>query len=716
MSRKMSLVLCVALAAGSAHAAQAGAVMWFEPAQPAEAAYAATVAAEVSRSLDLLDPHLATALTAPLLTPQGPRSPLELLFGRVTVGSRSQAQVALEALGTPAVVGARISAAGEGSNRATVYLARAGGIRELNVEAPRWKLPARIAEVLAKELGIRATARPELNDAALSGYGRALLALQSGDPLSAATVLGGGTLEAGRALGTRLTRPTTALDRLYVALQTGSTPASADYDAAAAELPGARAVRALARLNAGNAQAAEQDLAENPLPYAAALREQLRVLGGERFTPEVLARPQTLLQKVASVVTRPVAPSLPDLRREVAEALPDSDFAVEMASFAAFDADDFAGALRYLNVLTARTPGVPLYWTNLGWAQYKLGDLRASETSSRRALNLDPNEVIAAYNLALVLAETDRVSEALEMYAYATARATGEDAQAALKDLEDARKPALGLYEAYLLEQLGERVRARERLGAYLTSNPRGTALAQAQALQAQLQAPQGPLALTELVWRTQPRGAAAERLRAGDFLYPFARLRADGSVLPGKVTVGWRMTQGERVLAEGERSVDLPPGALGVSLEVPRLMVPLEVRGEVRLALSVRDASGRRAEQTRTYAVDEPASLARRLESAGLRLLGPGGEPLAVSDENLLGTLRAQLRAQASRADAAVPQVAGRFGNRTASAIFSAPSDAELTGALEELLQRRAAAEYDPARPEQDVLFAQVFAEYLSR
>jgi tetratricopeptide (TPR) repeat protein len=81
---------------------------------------------------------------------------------------------------------------------------------------------------------------------------------------------------------------------------------------------------------------------------------------------------------------------------------------------------------------TRTWPDEPLAWLGTGNTEYALGDLERAVDSFRRALELDPDDLVARNNLAQVLAETGCVEAARAQIARAEARAAGTSFEAAV--------------------------------------------------------------------------------------------------------------------------------------------------------------------------------------------------------------------------------------------------------------------------------------------
>jgi tetratricopeptide (TPR) repeat protein len=121
-------------------------------------------------------------------------------------------------------------------------------------------------------------------------------------------------------------------------------------------------------------------------------------------------------------------------------------------------------------------PSSDLYWTNLGWAWYLLGFVDRSEAASLRALELDPAQYIARYNLGLVRVVTRR-PEALADYREALRFDPDVDARPSPTWWRPSRstRDAIGVPFAlgFLLENAGDREAAARPTSATRERAPR---------------------------------------------------------------------------------------------------------------------------------------------------------------------------------------------------------------------------------------------------
>ena len=104
----------------------------------------------------------------------------------------------------------------------------------------------------------------------------------------------------------------------------------------------------------------------------------------------------------------------------------------------------YAEALADCRAAVAIDPVSSSAWGNLGWEQYKAGKLNQAESSDRRALELNGNDAVPRFNLALCLSVQNRAAEAKKEYGFALADSKARQKEAALRELkaEQAKHPS----------------------------------------------------------------------------------------------------------------------------------------------------------------------------------------------------------------------------------------------------------------------------------
>ncbi len=373
-------------------------------------------------------------------------------------------------------------------------------------------------------------------------------------------------------------------------------------------------------------------------------------------------------------------------------------YPLEALSYLYFDEDDGRSAAEVLAVAVELEPESDLYWTNLGWAYYLVGQLERSEQASLRALELDGTQTVAAYNLGLVRTVTGRLEEALPAYQQAL-RFDPEVNDEAILDLQGALELypnvaavdyALGL----LLEADGRRQEAREAYRRFVERAAERDAGFAADA-RARLEELDRPLPPMEIVGATRltlgARGPEASPFHPGDEVHPTFELSTPGDELPPRVQVRAELRRegesGDPLIA-AELAVQLPPGAVGYVVDGVALGLPTDLEaGTYRIDVSAAGGEGQTAETSLTFEVaGEPQAL-RQLLGRNLTMTGlASGQPLySVGDlpraGQLVEKLLAELRFAADAAEEALPTVeAGRFEGMTGGELFrsSTPQDVE--------------------------------------
>lgn len=375
----------------------------------------------------------------------------------------------------------------------------------------------------------------------------------------------------------------------------------------------------------------------------------------------------------------------------------------ERLSYLAFDAGDGLAAARALAVAVELQPDSDLYWTNLGWAWYLLGFWERSEAASERAIELDAGAFIASYNLGLVRARFGRLDEAMPSYERALA-ADPEVDDEALADVVNAlaERPdeaALHYVLGRLYEQEGRRDEAAAAYLAYLDLGGFGEPYDRAarDAYDA-LTAPPPPLEIGGQRLDLTLGGEVVDGvLRPGDPLGLRFELYTPGDALPSRVTARAVATDaaGETV-AESERRVEVPTGAIGYVIEELGLELPDGLAaGAYVLSVEVLGDGDSRATVERTLEVAGDPDPLRRLLGRGVELLAlANGRPIFGPEDVLRGepvvpALIAELRSTASAAEESLPVAeSGRFAGLSGGALFEQSDPQDIADFLDFLVR----------------------------
>lgn len=389
-------------------------------------------------------------------------------------------------------------------------------------------------------------------------------------------------------------------------------------------------------------------------------------------------------------------------------AAPFLTYAFERRSFLAFDRDDALGAARALAVALELDDESDLYWTNYGWAVYLLGFLERSEAASRRALELDPSQFIARYNLGLVEVVTDRLDDALETYREALRYDPSVDPEA-VADLVAAEQRfpgALGVpYALATLEEArGERAAAAdayERYAAAAAADPDHPAALPARVREATeriaaLRAPLPPIAISGVPsLQLGRRGPVLDTLRPGDPLVVRFEVTTEGDALPRLLALAAELQADDgTVLASAEREVDVPAGAIGFVVEVARLELPLDLpAGRYRLVVRA-EGEDLRAEAVHAVEVAGEAEPVRRLIGRDVSLLALETEQVLFAARDLpqpgvvVAMLVRELRDAAPIAEEVLPEAEdGRFAGLSGGEVFDGSSEDDVLDFLRYVL-----------------------------
>ena len=378
----------------------------------------------------------------------------------------------------------------------------------------------------------------------------------------------------------------------------------------------------------------------------------------------------------------------------LARATPTFAWPFERLSFQAFDDGDALAAARALAVAVELQPDSDLYWTNLGWAWYLLGFWDRSEAASERALELDAGAYIAAYNLGLVRARFGRLDEAMPPYERALA-ADPEVDDEALADVENAiaarpDEASLHYVLGRLYEQEGRRDEAAAAYRTFLDLGGFGAPYdAVAQERYAALTAPPPPLEIgggrLELTLAGETIDGA---LRPGDPIGLRFEVYTPGEALPAQVLARATLSDAAgATVAEAERRVDVPTGAIGyvveeLGIELPGAAAP----GTYLLTLEVEGDGETRAGIERDVEVAGEPDPLRRLIGRGVEVTALAtGRPLFDAEDvlrsaNVLPALIGELRAAASAAESSLPVAQeGRFAGLSGGVLFESSDEQDV-------------------------------------
>jgi tetratricopeptide (TPR) repeat protein len=742
-----TLLLTILLAALGTVAAATLVVHPFDAQDPA---LGSVMADRVAQALGpgVVGPAATPALVVPLAAPSGFVNPV-VFIDEPTLAGRNGAWLLRGTSGADAALVGTVRAEGD-DLVLRLTLEHQGAERRGTLRGDRadpGELAARAAVLIGRWLGRAVGAAPELDMAGIDGaLGRALALVAAGLPIEAL-----GALEQARDEA-----PLPARVEQLVALLEDAI-AGAPFDLEDADLD-ELATRAVVMLNVGELQQAaalftaladaglpvgdvwagtiaysevdhaaadiafERAVARPGYDVALAARAAFRYAVGQDEAAagdlqRVLASPAPgasallLAALAANLADDPTAEGA--LLARLGRAAPFLAYAFERGSFLAFEADDPLGAAQALAVAIELDDASDLYWTNYGWALYLLGFASRSEAASLRALELDPGQFIARYNLGLVQVVTDRLDAALASYREAL-RADPHVDPEAIADLVAARTrypEAIGVPFALALlhEARGAREAAATAFEQYVelaAAQPEAPAADAARVREAReravaLRAPLPPITIAgDPGVRLGRRGPVLHSARPGDPLVVTFEVTTEGDALPRLLELHARIEDDAgSVIAAADGLVDVPQGAIGFVVQVVRVELPAQLpSGRYALAVTA-GGDGLEAEAVRTLEVAGSADPLRRLVGRDVDLLALETEQTLVAPrdlaqrEVLIARLLRELRAVADVAEEVLPVPdEGRFAGLTGAEVFEASSEDDVLDFLTFVLDEGAA------------------------
>lgn len=472
------------------------------------------------------------------------------------------------------------------------------------------------------------------------------------------------------------------------------------------QLPVAFAWSGILASDRGDFAAAESAFAASAYPYGAALQASLQLAFGNAGAALQMVDDLTATGAAAGSAALTGAYTVALLAEEVQRqkgalqalhrAAPFLAYPLQELSFIAFDEDDALAAAETLTVAVELEPESSLYWTNLGWANYLLGFLTESQQASERAIALDSNAYIAAYNLGLVHAVHGRLATALESYDYAVALDPAIHDEV-IVDLVNARElyPGVSAVEyalARLYEAKGLRQDARTAYNRFVRmaaeegrQDEYSEYLQVAQQRLSALSAPLPPLEIFgDVTLHLGQRGPAAEPYHPGDPLYPSFELSTPGEQLPGLVNVTVSVLQqgaddDQPPLAEATASIETPPGAVGYVVDFVNVALPADLpAGDYVLLVDATSGEELAVNAQTSFSVAAGVVPLRQLFGrnvvmTGLEIESPlYGRADLNSVERVLDRMVQELHDAAPAAEAALPTVVGgRYDGQSGAQLF---------------------------------------------
>ncbi|GEM47881.1 tetratricopeptide repeat protein [Deinococcus cellulosilyticus] len=606
---------------GAAFAQTRGAVSWFHPATPQDAETAALLSYDVALNFGLLKPHQTQVFTAPLLTPNGPQLPMDVLYyeGFAEPTLPEHLQVLQDALGVRTVIGGLVK-----GEQVTLLLQQGDQYQEVQVKAPandlRKTTLKKVAELLKTSLIL-----PKLTPKELA---LPLRDLEKLDVLAAVAPYKDAKDPVAKAFFESLLSPKEHLDQAYQAILQGPKRL---LELNVGQVPSLITYQALYLEQNGQTDEALKLLATSKYPYAKTLSEVIELTRGKKLPESWPPQNRGVLTQAQAVILQATGEKVQDTREGLYNVLPNSEYALQEFSFLAFDRNDFKTARSVMERLVTLNPYKPLYWTNLGWAQYKTGNAQLALRSTQQTLQLDPRDEIAAYNLGLYHVALGNDLEAQDAYDYALGLGTYKDTQMAVQDLTEGTETRYHFYSGVLNEQLGDYPKALKDIKVYLGSSLSPAQKDNAEQIVARLEQARCDFELKDQPWFVV-KGQPTTQLKQGQYLQADFNVRC-AVVLPLPVTVKYTLSQNGEVVSAAEFTPPLKPSTNG--FRINEALVPLfEVKdGELKSEIVVTGANGFSKTFTQTYPVQGQATLKERLDSAGLKLVNLYGTPVVSTD-----------------------------------------------------------------------------------
>lgn len=311
-----------------------------------------------------------------------------------------------------------------------------------------------------------------------------------------------------------------------------------------------------------------------------------------------------------------------EVARKTAPLAPEVVALWEDLSFAAFDDNNPNEALQALLQANRLNPSSGLYWINLGWAYYLLGDKARSAAASLQGVRRDDSPV-PAYNLGLVYALYGDSTNARRAYDQAISRDDRNEVDAALKDLRDTNNSQMLYWQGYLLEKTGDLAAAQNAYRQFIALHPQSVLAGRAQkSLELRLQT-----RLSLGVLSLSPEGPDARPFGAGETVFPEVSLEGFPYLPKGQLVTTLYNASGQ-VVQKREKAVAGGAGVAGLQENAAGVVLP--AAGQYRLEVQFGDSKASIELQ-----VGQP-SLARQLFSVGLQPVALSGAPL-LSERDLL-------------------------------------------------------------------------------
>lgn len=411
---------------------------------------------------------------------------------------------------------------------------------------------------------------------------------------------------------------------------------------------------------------------------------------------------------------------------ELARTAPYLSWAFEQHSFAAFDMNDALTAASVLAAAVEVQPDSALFWTNLGWAYYLLGNLAGTITASQTAIELPDASEVPYYNLGLANAVQNNFDDAYDAYINALSFGIGVH-EASLEDLVEARElypesAGVAFFLGFLAQEDGQRGLAGEEFERFLAF-PEQDALWQPYRSYAEerltaLNAPPAAIVIEpNFALHLGVLGSATTTFHPGDAVAPVFELTTPGFELPRAVELAVNLLYEGGIVYEVTYpgTLGIPEGAVGYVIDDLSFTLDRNLpAGAYNLELVVLGDADQQAAATVSLELMGSMDPHRVLFSHNVQLLGLESgrwlntEATLKNTDTLVRTYLADIALVIDEASNVIPYVdGGRFAGLTGGEAFAQTSESDVLDFLTWLAD-------SPDYYEHQVMFVDVYADWV--
>lgn len=397
----------------------------------------------------------------------------------------------------------------------------------------------------------------------------------------------------------------------------------------------------------------------------------------------------------------------------------------EQWSFAAFDMNDGLLAASILAAAVEVQPDSALFWTNLGWAYYLLGNLEATITTSQTATELPDSSEVPHYNLGLANAVLNNFDEAYD--AYLNALGYGGVHAASFEDLVAARdtypnSAGVAFFLAFLAQEDGQRDVASAEFERFLTFETLDDSWQPFQAYAEErlvaLHAPPAEIVIEPgFALHLGVLGSMSTTFHPGDAVAPIFELTTPGFELPRAVELAVNVLYEGGVVYEVTYpgTLAIPEGAVGFVIDdLSFTLDPGLPAGMYELELIVTGDSGQTTVAGTALEIVGNVDVHRVLFSHNVQFLGLESgrwlntEAALKNTDTLVRTYLADLALVIDEATDVIPHIdSGRYRGLTGGEAFAQASAEDITDFLAWVIT-------NPDYHDFQAMFVDLFAEWV--